>query len=97
MKVLRHLRWILPPAFFLLCLTPSIVGRWYHLPNARFYREPANLSCGLARGYAREYERQNGKAPSEDEFRAWAVARFSEAVRRMRFDEQGEAKWRDFR
>src|SRR5687768_16618846 len=94
MKIRRHFRWILPLTVFFLFLTPFIVGRRYG-SVARYYRKAENRSCGLARGYAREFESKTGHAPSDEEFKAWTISRFSEDLQKMRVDDKGNVDWLD--
>ena len=95
MNTKRPLQWIIPLTVFLGSLTPSFVDRWW-LSVGRNYRKQANQSCGMAHGYALEFRKLKGRAPSEVEFKAWATSRFSEDVRKMKPDpEQWQVDWAD--
>jgi hypothetical protein len=70
----RH--WIYLAAF-LLGLGPGIQDTYYRLVLRR-YRTPDNHGAVLlARGYAREYEKEHGRRPTIEELTAYATGRFN--------------------
>jgi hypothetical protein len=95
MNVKPYVTLLVPVLIFLLLLVPPLINCWWVMVDMN-YRNPANESCGMAHGYAIEFKKLKGRAPSEEKFKDWATSRFSEDVRRMRLDqESGEVSWKD--
>jgi hypothetical protein len=94
MKIKRLIYWLVPVGALLLGAIPGLIDHHWLKLSVR-YMVAGNLSCALARGYAREYEEKHGRKPDIGELDKWASERFAADLERMKFDNQFIARWKD--
>ena len=51
-----------------------------------YYGRSENAGCALARAYARQFQKENGRRPSMEELIPWAESRFAADLSAMTFD-----------
>lgn len=68
-------------AAFLIGLLPGLHEKYWRWVKRHYYEQ--GVGCGLIRGYAREFEKQNSRKPNDIELLNWCAGRFSEDVAGM--------------
>ncbi|MGD4048246.1 hypothetical protein QT600_22505, partial [Xanthomonas citri pv. citri] len=70
-------------AAFLVGLIPGLHEKYWRFVKKHYYEQGA--SCGLVRGYAREFESKNGRKPNDAELLDWCTNRFTADVAGMEY------------